>query len=832
MRAVSFRLVWLLLAIPVLVAQEAAPPIPSPESTLGFKPGTDGRLATYPEVVQYFRALDAASDRVQLEVAGKTTEGRDLVLAVISSPGNLARLDELRAINDRLADPTQGTPEEVARWIATGKVFVLVNSSIHSSEIGPTQAAMNFAHFLATTDVPEWVSALENVVIVQSPCHNPDGYVRFVSWWKAHHGDPKTRNAPMPWLYHRYVGHDNNRDWFMLTQAESITTVLGMHRRFRPQIVVDQHQMGAGGARMFHPPYQEPYEPNVSPLLKQGLEELGSAVRQGLLDQGLHGAWSRRQFDAWSPSRAYMHYHGGVRFLTEVASADGADPIERQAPPRGAAREASADQPMPWKGGRWALADVLRYTEAAARLVVLQAAQTRGAWLERFRQVHVQGAATSTTPAAYVIAGDTPRLAALGELLRILDLGEIAVEFTTEACTIDGRQFPIGSPIVRRGQRFYPWVQALFESTPYPEIRTENGALRRPYDVTAHNLALLMDLPIGRAVDSAPASAPDQVRAGSLRQPPEFEVMRSLRPFPWRLSAADEASHRVAREAAQAGLRVGRRLDSTEGAGYGDFEITPSDASLPTGATPVRPARVGLYVSHLGTMDEGWWRSWFDAMGWPFILIQNHDLRSGDLIGQVEVLLLGDLSRQDLVLGREDPRVPAAFRGGIGEDGISALRVFVQSGGGLVAAGDSSGLAIEVFDLPVERRPTRNRVLTEESEAEPAERFNIPGSSLWAERAGLHPLTAGIGPQVSIFWSGSRAFVRTRESADLVMPLRYPATGLRAAGWAEGENAIAGSGAMATVKVGEGSVTLFGFRPHFRRQSWSSFRLMLNSFWR
>src|SRR6266704_445764 len=346
--------------------------IPSPRSVLGFEPGDDRKLVEWPVLVRYYEALARASDRVDLKVLGKTTLGAPFIALVISSPQNLRRLDHYRQLNAQLADPRTLRSSRAARdALQNGKTIVLVTSSIHSTEVGGHLSPVALAYRLATDTSAATRAILDNVILWLVPSQNPDGVTIVAHWYNRTLGTAAEGTEP-PELYHHYTGHDNNRDWYAFTQVETQLTVDSLYNVWHPQIVHDIHQMEQRGARLFLPPYLDPVEPNVDPLLIDGVNALGSEIAWELAGQGKTGISINSTYDAWTPARAYQHYHGGVRILSEAASADLATPIDipfdrLQARSRGYnPRERSWNFTNPWRGGRWSLRDIVSYqTEGA-----------------------------------------------------------------------------------------------------------------------------------------------------------------------------------------------------------------------------------------------------------------------------------------------------------------------------------------------------------------------------------------------------------------------------------------------------------------------------------
>src|ERR1700690_816444 len=347
----------LLLLASTTFAVSAQKSITSPESEFGFKPGTDRKLADWKQLTAYFKKLSSESDRIRYEEVGKTTEGRPFITVTISSPENLAHLAEYQEIQTKLADPRTTTPDEAKQLIDEGKTVLVVTCNIHSTEIASSQSATEYAYQLATGDTPRIRSILHNVIIVLVPSLNPDGQQLVVDWYKKYLGTPYEGSNPVV-LWHHYVGHDDNRDWYSFTQVETRLTVEKVLNAWRPQIVYDLHQMGANGPRIYLPPWVDPIDPNVDPVLLQSMNALGLNTALELTQEGKTGVLVDGVYDLWSPARHYMVYHAGLRILTESASVKIATPIDMPFDKLGRgigydAKQSAWNFPQPWKGGTW-----------------------------------------------------------------------------------------------------------------------------------------------------------------------------------------------------------------------------------------------------------------------------------------------------------------------------------------------------------------------------------------------------------------------------------------------------------------------------------------------
>src|SRR5689334_12942842 len=315
----TFRFCVIALALLTLSSgrMTAQQSIPNPEQYFGFKIGADGELARYPKILEYFQLLAKQTDRVKYEELGKTTMGNSYPLLRISSPENLKKFDRLVEINRRLADPRGLSDAEAEKLAAEGKPFYLIYATIHSTEVSNGQAIITIVHRLATENSPQIREILDNAVVLMVPSQNPDGQQLVIDHWYKTKGTPFERVYPD--LYHKYVGHDDNRDWFMFTQKETKLAV-GIQNKYKPIITHDMHQQGSGGSRIFLPPFDDPYDPNVHPLIAAGIMSVGQAMASALIGEGKSGMEWLSRYDLWAPARQYMVYHGQPRILSEIAS--------------------------------------------------------------------------------------------------------------------------------------------------------------------------------------------------------------------------------------------------------------------------------------------------------------------------------------------------------------------------------------------------------------------------------------------------------------------------------------------------------------------------------
>ncbi len=747
---------------------DAQQPVPSPAEVLGFTPGEHRKLATWDELVRYYGALADGSPRVRVDTLGRSTRDRPFLLLTITSPDNLDRLEELRQVQERLADPrTIGDENELEDLLDRGKAVALVTHAIHSTEVGSALSGVRLAHRLASSDDPRVLEILDDVIVLHVPSLNPDGTEWVARWYREWVGT-EYEGAPLPWLYHHYTGHDANRDWYALTQDETRLTVSGVHNRWHPQIVHDIHQMSRDGPRIFFPPYVDPWEPNVDPALTAAVNQLGLYAAADLTARGRSGVVNSAIYDAFTPARAYQHYHAGARILSETASALLATPVrvewEELEPRRGFDPHARTwNHPVPWEGGEWGLPDIVAHMEEGALALLTHAARNRRFWLENFHRIGrraVEG--WEGWPDAWVVPAGQSNRTGTEYLLRVLVEGGVEVERAPRAFRAAGRRFPAGSWLIRMRQPYAAFAQTLLESQEYPELREyPGGPPQRPYDVTAHTLPLLL------GVEAVPVDGTSALPAGEPLPAPEvaYELPESLR----------EA-----------------------------------------------PPRIGIYKSWGEPMTAGWTRWVFDVHGLAYDTVSAADVRAGGLGERYDVLLFQSQSSDRIVDGlpEEGPagvRVPPAYAGGIGEEGRRALRAFVRGGGRIVAVERAVDLFTELLDLGVENAVERL----------PEEEFYVPGSIL---RLVLEedPLTRGMaGETAGWYWRSSRSFRVVDPTVEVVA--RFGDGDPLLSGWLMGPEHLAGAPALVRAPVGRGSVVLFGFQPNYRGQSAATWPLLFNA---
>jgi hypothetical protein len=870
-------LVALLLSPAVLFSQTAAGTIPTPESVFGFAPGDDDKLATYDQVIDYFRRVDAASDRVTLVNAGETSRGRTFHFALVSSPQNLQQIDALRAIARRLAHPDDLSEDEARRLVESGRAFVHIDGGLHSTEVAAPQHTPLLLHTLvgrAAAGDRDILAMLDNVVVMLWPTINPDGH-QMVAEWQIDRTRAGT-NAPLPGLYQEYVGHDNNRDAYMLNMIES-RVVEHTWRQWEPNIIYVHHQSSPPPTRIWLPPFADPIALHAPPIVSREVNMIGMAIAKGLEERGQTGATHLGDsYDAWYPG--YIDYMPVFRnipaFWTETFGR-GASPVTtapEQIPAR--MRYPSSMYPSPWMGGSWRLRDAVEYMHTASLSVIDYASRYKTSLLlNRYRSGRMQIERGRTSPPyAYVVPQDQRDPVAAVEMLRRLAFGGVRVMQLGTAATLGGTTYPAGTWVVPADQPFAAVARELLDVQVYPEVRASaESPLDPPYDAAGWTLPIAMgvrtisiETPLPADVRStlrplAPAPRPDigvnPYVSSSQKDAAPFDsvpglgfdadpLARAIVPPAGRitgngpalaLSPAANNTFRALNRAWQmgAGVRfvpaaVDREsryvITGLPAQAQSDLVATLALQAERTSATagePMRRPRLGMLQQATG-MDHGWTRWVLEQYGFAAAPIAASDLQAGGLRDRIDVLILTDDAQVLPGAGRGGGS-PAAGAPPSGQPEtharVIALDRFVRDGGTLVCFNRSCQFLITQLRLP----------LTNAVAGINRREFTASGSLLRVIADPAHRVTAGMPAEAAVYFDGSPAFVPGEGFRGTTL-LRYPESGSPLlSGFILGDKHLHGRAAAVEVEHGDGRIVLFGFRPQWRGQPFGTFRLIFNA---
>ncbi len=848
-----------LLLLSVIAAPTAAHSqsavIPRPETVLGFPVGADFKLADYDQSLRYFGELAKASNRIRLFDVGKTSTGHEWILAAISSPDNLAKLDHYRDIARRLAHP-EGLSDSAARALAReGKALVDISGGLHASEIAGSQHTIQLAYdLLSRPDDPTNREILDQTILLLWPSINPDGQNIVVHWYRENVGTPY-EVAPLHELYQKYIGHDNNRDGYMLNVVES-RVVARTWREWEPDIIYVQHQTAPFPTRIWLPPFAEPIAPRVPGLMSREVNTIGMTIAQQLETRGMVGATHMGTgFDAWYPG--YIDYlpmlQNIAAFWTETALYRYATPhfyTLDEFPREFRDLRPQSLYPSPWPGGWWRIKDAIDYMETGSIAVLDYAAKYREQLLYNRYQAGRDAILRyrQNPPYAYVIPRDQRDPVAGAELLRRLAFNGVRVSSLAHEASVDGITYPKDTWVIPMDQEFAELVRQLFDRQDYPDLReSPDGPPEQPYDAAGWTLPYQMDV---RVIELRTPLSPEfrtalaPVRGATVdRQRPDApfatdSVAAGINPLPGRLTGSGAAlsldpaqnnSYRLLNRAIAHGGQVrwsardGRYLvtgvaPATLSDWVGELSVQAQRTALPATAVPVR-TRIALYQPWTASMDEGWTEWLFDQYEFPYTVIHNADILAGNLGDRFDVILFASDRARTIAEGFPEGTAPPRYAGGLGDAGARALDGFVRAGGTLICLNQSAGYAIQALHLPV-----RNVVDTL-----PRRRYFSSGSLLEVTTDPTHPVMAGMPERAKVFVDGSPVFdVLDGFEGQALAKFATEGSPL-VSGYLLGEKYLQGYAAALDVHHGKGHVVLIGFRPQWRGQPFGTFRVVFNA---
>lgn len=848
------------------MAQDAS--FTRPADFFGFKPGSDRNLITYGQLIGYLQKLDGESDRVHLEEIGASSMGRPMYIAFISSADNIRRLDELKKINRELAlNPALGQ-EELQVMTEGGKVFVLATLSMHSTEVAPSQSAPLIAWDLASTSDPQKEEWLSNVVYMMVPCHNPDGMDLIVENYLKHKGS-KYEGASLPGIYHKYVGHNINRDFVTLSQEENKAVARIYNQTWYPQVMVEKHQMGSTGTRYFVPPNHDPIAENVPAGIFHWGGVFGQHMATDMTDEGLAGVSQHYIFDNyWPGSTETSIWKNVIAFLTEAASAKTASPIyveptELRVGGKGLSEyKKSVNMLLPWEGGWWRLGDIVQYEISSTTSIIKTASLYREDIL-KFRnkmcreQVEL---GKKEAPYYYIMPQEQHDQGELVNLVNLMMEHGVQLYTLETQVVIEDKIYREGDVVIPLAQPFRPFIKEVMETQVFPERHyTPGGELIKPYDITSWSLPLHRQVSSNeihvRSKELEALISPINGSYDLKGEEPDAGAMV--------LPVSSNESFRAAFRALELGLKVERLREAadvgTEDYGAGSFIIHQGSkkkawkelyASLPfqpgelkdrraLPADPLELPRIALVETWFHDMDAGWTRFLFDTYHIPYTVVRPGEFAKTDLAGKFDVIIFPDSDKDMLMTGKRksgDSYYMGSYHPdyvkGIAKEGMEKLMAFSDAGGIVISWGRSTGLfegmlkikhgdAEEEFSLPF-RDISSN--LSKEG-------LSVPGSLVKVELLADHPLTLGMPPSIGVFSRGRPVFQTSVPRFDMDRRVigSYPEKDLLISGYAKDEELMGNKAVMIWMEKGKGQFVLLGFAPQFRGSTQATFKLIFNA---
>jgi hypothetical protein len=859
---ISIAILYILFSTSLLFSQ-----ITTPETFFGFKPGTDRMLFDYNQLINYLKRLDASSPRLKMIHIGNSSFSKPMYIAFISSEENIKNLDRLRTINRQLALDSNMSERQLIEFTKTGKVFFLATLSMHSSEVGPAQTAPLIAHDLVTTNDPEKLEWLNNVVYMMVPNHNPDGMDMIVNHYKKYKGT-KYEDSSMPGVYHKYAGHNINRDFVTLAQEETKNISNIFSTQWYPQVMIEKHQMGSYSARYFVPPMHDPIAENVDADIWNWTKVFGSHMISDMTQAGLLGISQSYLFDDyWPGSTETCVWKNVIGMLTEAASVKLASPVfiepnELKGFGKGLAEyKKSINMPAPWPGGWWRLGDIIQY-EIESTMSILKTSSKYKSDILKFRNAickkEVQKGQTKP-PFYFIFPLEQHDRSELAHMVNLLKEHGVRVYQLTANLELNALSHKLGSVVVPLAQPFRAFVKEVIEKQYFPERHyTPNGELIKPYDITSWSL------PLHRGLDFKEVNERFDLLENSLAEiTGDFTLKNSLANRTTRALYPSffNDSYKAAFTALGQGLKVERLLEDLPNfqSEKGSFLISGSTGRLgaienklaisphylearpSVKSRPLKIPRIALVETPFHDMDAGWTRFIFDNYSIPFKVLNPGDFKSVSLSQQFDLIIFPDVDKNILMEGKYKSSdgtynissYPPEFTKGLGKEGLKKLLLFIENGGIIVSWGRSTNLFMgpqtierssidkEEFQLPI----------SDVSKNLAKAGLFCPGSLLKINLTLGHPLTLGMQESVGVFFRGRPVFQTSIPNFDMDRRVigTFPERDIIVSGYCEKSEQLANKTLFAWLKKGKGQIVMFGFNPQFRASTQSSFKLLFNS---
>jgi len=867
------KLAAALLFLPLGIAL-AQPP--TPESVLGHKPGDDFFLASYDESLGYFQKLAKATDKLKLVHVGKTTQGRDWYIAVISAAKNLVALDKYKETARRLA-LVKGLTDAQAHDLAhNGKVIVHIDGGLHSTEVAHAQHTIQLAYNLVSGSDAETAAILDNVILLLWFSINPDGQNMVVNWYRSNVGTPY-EVSNLPGLYQEYIGHDNNRDGYMNNMIES-QVITRAELEFYPQVFYNHHQAAPFPARIWIPPFGDPVSLNPHPLMYRWVNVFGTAMAAYLEEHDMPGAMHRGRFDDWYPGFVdhVNNFRNTVSFLTETALYRYATPhfyTTDEFPQDKRDLRTEVFYSSPWRGGWWRLGDAVRYMLGSSMAVLDTAAKNREELqYDRYRAGRdVVARFTKDPPYAYIIPREQrdPTTAAI--LAGKLIVDGIEMHQATRDLSANGATYKEGDWVVLMDQPFAALVKELFDVQKYPELPhpppiAESGGrggagagppgpaaaapaaapggggrgsaggrgapattsaaapAQLPYDVTGWTLPVQMGVEV--VAVSQPVSDATRRQLRKIERvdpiPGKVEGGGPVYAFSHHTNAALTAVNDIL--AAGGTVSFAKTEPLIYATGHADLlrknGVNATSLKEAPGAWPVTQPRIALYEPWMGVIDEGWTRWILEQYHFPFTRVHNPDIQAGHLREHYDTIVIAEMSTRQIMDGMAAGSVPGQYAGGIGEIGTQALRDFVSEGGTLVTFGNATLFAMDEFAVPVTNVVAGLR----------QEQFFCSGSLLRTEiKEPNHPVVAGLPATPAVMFERNPVFDTKPAFRGKVLATYLKDRNPLVSGFLLGAETIQGKAAALDANYGSGHIVMLAFRPQWRGQSHGTYKFFFNA---
>ncbi len=866
-----FLLAIFLFSIFQITAQNNSDQLKTPKEFFGFQPGTDCSLFNYDPLIEYLQMVAEVSPRVKMIEIGESPMGKKMYATFFSSEENIDNLDRLKHINKELAINPNLSESNIKTYTDEGKVFIMAALSMHSTEVGPSQSAPLLAYEIATTNDSKILNWLDNVVYMIVPSHNPDGMDLVVNHYNQSKGT-KYEGGNLPVVYHKYIGHDNNRDFITLTQSDNLAVARLYNKTWYPQVMVEKHQMGSYGPRYFVPPMHDPIAENIDERIWNWTWIFGSNMATDMAADGLAGVSQHYLFDDyWPGSTETALWKNVIGLLTECASVQFAKPIyveksELRASGKGLGEyKKSINMPFPWNGGWWRLSDIVEYELSSTWSLLKTGSIHKNEILLNRNALCKKEVEKGKTlaPAYFVMSGVQHDKGELKGLITLLDEHGIAVYKSSDKIQYNGRVIEKGDYIIPLAQPFRAFIKEVMEAQKFPERHyTAGGEMIKPYDITSWSLPLhrgISSFQIDEVVDEL-----ENVLT-KVEFPLQLEAEHSPNVQSILFPVSNNESFKVAFAAMSQGIVVSRVNKSFN---IGETVLQKGDFIINTGkkssdklheilstltVNPITLAesisdnidelelpKIALIETNFHDMDAGWTRYIFDTYQIPFTVVKPGEVKEKDLT-EFDVIVFPDNNKSILLEGKYKggsgaysiPSYDPQFTKGIEKEGVQKLMKFVNEGGTIVSWGLSTGLFLGAQSIKISEKEKEEFQLPVSDISDNLKKKGLyaPGSLLNIDLKTDHPLTLGMQKTAKVFSRGRPVFSTSIPyfDTDRRVIASYPDDNVLASGYAKNDELLEGKSAMVWAKKGKGNFVFYGFYPQFRASTTGTYKLLFNA---
>ena len=816
------KLLFCFLLLALTGIQLNAQSIPTPKEHFGFNIGDNYHLATFTQTEAYFKKVAAASNKVKLQVIGKTEEGRNQYMMIVSDPSNIRQLAKYKSISQKLARAENLSDAEAKQLSKEGKSVVWIDGGLHATEVTGIHQLIQTLYTVLTRDDEETRNILKSTIILFVHA-NPDGQELVSNWYMRNADTLKRSTSDIPRLYEKYIGHDNNRDFFMLNMSESKNMSRQLYIEWMPQILYNHHQTGPPGTVVAGPPYRDPFNYVYDPLLVTGIDAVGAAMSSRLNAEGKPGYTmkSGSVYSTWwnGGLRTAAYYHNIIGLLTEIIG----NPTPSTIPLVPQRLIPNSATPYPIEPQKWYFKNSIDYSVSLNYAVLNYASRykdellyniynmgkhsieagSKDSWTKSPKKVELladvfkadkkESRSDTLTveyfnkvyknkelrdPRGYIVPANQTTTAT--SFINILINSGIQVQKATSKFSVAGKEYPAGSYIVKTNQAFRPHVLDMFEPQDHPnDFQYPGGPPVRPYDAAGWTPAFTMGITFDRILDDFNGPF-ETIAYGDIQQAKGKTNIDTKQIAGYTFSIKDNASFIVVNDLLKEGMEVFKNKENYFVANNAKSEPILKIASSVNGvsftavgskpneiANKVEPLQIALWDKYGGSISSGWVRWIFEQYHFPFNLTYAKEIDAANLNSKYDVIVFVEGAIPALVSTpssweEKEPKedeVPLEFKDHLGK--ITAQKSIPA----LQKFLNNGGRIITIgssanlaYHLNLPVKNALVEMVAGKEKPLPGEKFYIPGSVMQVDVDNNYAPNWGMSNKADVYFSASPVF--------------------------------------------------------------------------